>query len=59
MPVPTLVVQGAQDPFGIPPAGERRAVVQVAGNHGSRMDLEAVSVAVRSWLIGLLEPPER
>jgi predicted alpha/beta-hydrolase family hydrolase len=48
--VPTLVVQGARDPFGIPPAGERRAVVQVAGDHSLRTDLAAVAAAVRAWL---------
>jgi hypothetical protein len=48
--VPTLVVQGARDPFGIPPAGERRTVVQVPGDHSLRKDLEAVAEAVRAWL---------
>ena len=31
---PVLVVQGARDPFGIPPVAERRTVVQVPGDHG-------------------------
>jgi uncharacterized protein len=48
--VPTLVVQGARDPFGIPPATARRTVVQVPGDHGLRTDLEAVAAAVRGWL---------
>jgi predicted alpha/beta-hydrolase family hydrolase len=48
--VPTLVVQGASDPFGIPPAAAHRTVVQVPGNHSLRTDLEAVTAAVRSWL---------
>ncbi|MBA3384652.1 MAG: alpha/beta hydrolase [Actinobacteria bacterium] len=48
--VPTLVVQGARDPFGIPPAGTLRAVVQVPGDHSLRTDLEAVAEAVRAWL---------
>ena len=48
--VPTLVVQGARDPFGIPPAGEQRTVVQVPGDHSLRTDLEAVAAAVRAWL---------
>jgi predicted alpha/beta-hydrolase family hydrolase len=52
--VPTLVVQGARDPFGIPPATERRTVVQVPGDHGLRTDLEAVADAVRGWLPGVL-----
>jgi uncharacterized protein len=48
--VPTLVVQGARDPFGMPPAGERRTVVQVQGDHSLRTDLDAVADAVRAWL---------
>ena len=48
--VPMLVVQGDRDPFGIPPAGPRREVVQVAGNHGLKADLEAVQAAVAEWL---------
>jgi predicted alpha/beta-hydrolase family hydrolase len=49
--VPTLVVQGMRDPFGIPPATERRTVVQVAGDHSLRTDLGAVSEAVRAWFL--------
>jgi predicted alpha/beta-hydrolase family hydrolase len=48
--VPVLVVQGAGDPFGMPPAAERRTVVQVSGNHSLRTDLGAVADAVRAWL---------
>jgi predicted alpha/beta-hydrolase family hydrolase len=48
--VPTLVVQGARDPFGIPPAAEQRIVVQVQGDHSLRSDLPAVAGAVRPWL---------
>jgi predicted alpha/beta-hydrolase family hydrolase len=56
--VPTLVVQGTRDPFGIPPATERRTVVQVAGDHSLRTDLGAVSEAVRAWLLdAVLESP--
>jgi uncharacterized protein len=50
--VPMLVVQGARDRFGIPPAAQRRTVVQVAGDHSLRTDLGAVSEAVRAWLVG-------
>jgi predicted alpha/beta-hydrolase family hydrolase len=53
--VPTLVVQGARDPFGIPPAAERRTVVEVPGDHSLRTDLEAVAAAVRGWLPGVVE----
>ena len=48
--VPVLVVQGAQDPFGMPPPGDSREVVQVRGNHSLRTDLDKVAVAVREWL---------
>jgi uncharacterized protein len=50
VPVPTLVVQGARDPFGIPPASPSRTVVQVPGNHSLRADLQAVAAAVQGWL---------
>ncbi len=52
--VPMLVVQGARDPFGIPPPGARRTVVEVPGDHGLKTDLEAVARAVRAWLPGVL-----
>jgi predicted alpha/beta-hydrolase family hydrolase len=52
--VPTLVVQGANDPFGVPPPSTRRAVVTVAGNHSLRSDLPAVAAAVREWLPAVL-----
>jgi predicted alpha/beta-hydrolase family hydrolase len=48
--VPTLVVQGARDQFGMPPSSEQRTVVQVAGDHSLRTDLSAVENAVRAWL---------
>jgi predicted alpha/beta-hydrolase family hydrolase len=48
--VPTLVVQGARDPFGIPPETASRMVVRVPGNHSLRTDVEAVAAAVRAWL---------
>jgi predicted alpha/beta-hydrolase family hydrolase len=63
--VPTLVVQGESDPFGMPPPGPRRRVVRVRGDHSLRSDLDAVAVAVRSWLAEVAEvggyngPPRR
>ncbi len=53
VPVPTLVVQGARDPFGIPPAGAHRTVVEVQGDHGLKADLPALSAAVTAWLSDL------
>jgi predicted alpha/beta-hydrolase family hydrolase len=48
--VPTLVVQGGQDPFGMPAGSANCKVVTVPGNHSLKADLEAVSAAVREWL---------
>jgi predicted alpha/beta-hydrolase family hydrolase len=52
--IPTLVVQGARDPFGIPPATASRTVVQVPGDHSLRTDVEAVAAAVQGWLPGVV-----
>lgn len=48
--VPTLVVQGSSDPFGVPPAGTNRTVVEVPGDHGLKKDIPALAAAVRNWL---------
>jgi uncharacterized protein len=48
--VPTLVVQGERDPFGMPPSSRLRSVVKVSGDHSLRSDLPAVTAAVRAWL---------
>jgi hypothetical protein len=45
-----LVVQGVNDRFGMPPAGEGRSVVEVPGDHRLTTDLDAVRDAVRPWL---------
>ena len=52
--VPMLLVQGERDRFGIPPAGRRRTVVQVPGDHSLGKDLDAVEAAVRGWLPGVV-----
>jgi uncharacterized protein len=52
--VPVLVVQGARDRFGMPPAGPARTVVQVNGDHSLRTDLGAVREAVGAFLRGLI-----
>jgi uncharacterized protein len=54
VPVPTLVVQGTRDPFGVPPAAKGRTVVEVQGDHSLRTDLGSVSAAVREWLVRLV-----
>ena len=48
--VPTLVVQGERDQFGVPPPAANREVVVVRGDHGLKTDLDAVSSAIGSWL---------
>jgi predicted alpha/beta-hydrolase family hydrolase len=48
--VPTLVVQGAKDPFGMPPPAANRTVAQVPGNHSLRTDPQAVADAVQTWM---------
>jgi predicted alpha/beta-hydrolase family hydrolase len=52
--VPTLVVQGSRDAFGMPPPGPLRTVVGVASDHSLKTDLEAVRAAVREWITNLL-----
>jgi uncharacterized protein len=48
--VPTLVVQGERDPFGIPPPAHLREIMTVPGDHGLKSDLDAVTAAVGAWL---------
>jgi uncharacterized protein len=52
--VPTLVVQGERDRFGLPPGGASRDVVTVPGDHALRADPEAVRAAVMAWLRGVV-----
>ena len=52
--LPTLVVQGGSDPFGMPPAAPLRRVIEVAGNHSLRAGLADVEAAVREWLPGVV-----
>ena len=47
--VPTLVVQGEGDPFGMPPPSKLRTVVAVPGNHSLRA-AAPVREAVQDWL---------
>jgi predicted alpha/beta-hydrolase family hydrolase len=52
--VPTLVVQGEHDPFGMPPEASGRTVVRVVGTHSLATDLDAVGAAVKAWLQQLI-----
>jgi uncharacterized protein len=55
--VPTLIVQGERDPFGMPPATGEREVVVVQGDHSLRSDLRAVAAAAGTWFARLLATP--
>ncbi len=58
--VPTLIIQGERDRFGMPPSSATRKVVKVRGDHGLKSDLEAIASAVRSWLPSVVgEAPSR
>jgi predicted alpha/beta-hydrolase family hydrolase len=53
--VPTLVVQGDRDPFGLPPRGRNRKVVVIAGaDHALKKDPVAVAAAVTAFVTRLL-----
>jgi uncharacterized protein len=53
--VPTLVVNGDRDPFGIPAAGPGiEVVVRPGETHALSKDVAAVGAAVRTWLAALL-----
>jgi uncharacterized protein len=52
--VPTLVVQGERDPFGMPPPAPGRTVVRVAGDHSLKTGLDAVAAAAGAWLDAVL-----
>ncbi len=52
--VPTLVVQGERDRFGIPPPGPARTVMLVPGDHSLRSGLGDAAAAVRAWLAGVV-----
>jgi uncharacterized protein len=50
--VPTLVVQGERDPFGMPPSAPNRIVVPIPGTHSLRSS-SAVEEAVSAWLLSI------
>jgi hypothetical protein len=53
--VPTLVIQGERDPFGIPPTAPLRTVALVAGDHSLKADPAAVAAAAQAWLSDVLD----
>jgi len=55
--VPTLVVQGERDPFGVPdPRTLPRTVTLavVSGDHSLKKDAPAIRAAITDWLAGTL-----
>jgi hypothetical protein len=52
--VPTLVIQGDRDPFGMPPAGEDRRIVVVPGaDHGLKRELPQIARQAVEWISSL------
>ena len=51
--VPTLVVQGENDPFGTPPESPNRTVARVPGTHSLRSS-DDVAAVVADWLATLV-----
>ena len=48
--VPVLVVQGANDRFGVPGRGRGRKVVVIRGDHGLKADHDRLREVVAAWL---------
>jgi predicted alpha/beta-hydrolase family hydrolase len=51
--VPVLVVQGVNDPFGMPEPAPGRQVEQVPGDHGLRRDTAGIGELVAGWISAL------
>jgi predicted alpha/beta-hydrolase family hydrolase len=54
--VPTLVVQGESDPFGMPGPGHHREIVVMPGDHSLKRDAKSISRTVEEWLGRILRP---
>jgi predicted alpha/beta-hydrolase family hydrolase len=54
--VPTLVVQGEKDPFGLPEPAHHRELVVVPGDHSLKSGVADVTRAVEEWLGRVLRP---
>jgi predicted alpha/beta-hydrolase family hydrolase len=50
VPVPVLVVQGVNDPFGMPEPAPGRTVEQLPGDHGLKRDTARIGELVASWI---------
>lgn len=56
--VPTLVVQGERDAFGMPPAGPGREIVVVPGDHALKREVGAVGAAVAAFVLSIVRDPD-
>jgi uncharacterized protein len=54
--VPTLIVQGENDPFGMPTSAHHREVVVFPGDHSLKRDAMGISRTVEEWLDRILRP---
>jgi predicted alpha/beta-hydrolase family hydrolase len=54
--VPTLVVQGENDPFGMPGGAHHREVVLFPGDHSLKRDASGIARTVEEWLDRILRP---
>jgi predicted alpha/beta-hydrolase family hydrolase len=52
--VPTLIIQGENDRFGLPPKARKREVIRVGGDHSLRGQEPRVRAAVADWLTALI-----
>ncbi|MDQ1743336.1 MAG: uncharacterized protein QOE23_1675 [Pseudonocardiales bacterium] len=53
VPVPVLVVQGLNDPFGMPPPAPGRRIEQVPGDHGLKRGTAGIGELVAGWIEAL------
>ena len=53
--VPTLVVQGTRDRFGMPKATKLRTVAEVSADHALKSDRQTVADAIDAWLADQLD----
>lgn len=54
--VPTLVVQGENDPFGRPAGAHHREIVLFPGDHSLKRDTAGISRTIEEWLDRILRP---
>jgi uncharacterized protein len=54
--VPTLVIQGETDPFGMPGPAHHREIVVLPGDHSLKKDVATLSRTVEEWLGRILRP---